>query len=98
VEAFAAKQLQASGRIVSPTPRVGIESELIRGWLRVRAGSYLEASRFEETSARLHGTAGAEVRLFAFRAFGQERRVALSAAGDVAARYKNVGISIGFWN
>ena len=98
MEAFAAKQLQVSGRTVSPTPRLGVESELIRGWLRVRAGSYLEASRFQETSARLHGTAGAEVRLFAFRLFGQERRPSLSVAGDVASRYKNVGISIGFWN
>jgi len=98
MEAFAAKQLQVSGRDVSATPRLGVESELIRGWLRVRAGTYLEASRFPETSARPHGTGGAEVRLFAFRMFGQERRVSLSAAADVAARYKNVGVSVGFWN
>jgi hypothetical protein len=98
MEAFAAKQLQVSGRNLSPTPRLGLESEVIPGWLRLRAGTYLEASRFPETSARIHGTAGGEVRLFAFRLLGQERRVSISVAGDFASRYKNVGLSVGFWN
>jgi hypothetical protein len=98
MEAFAAKELQVSGRNISPTPRLGLESEVIRGWLRLRAGSYLEASRFPETSARLHGTAGFEARVFAFRLGGHERRVSISAASDLAARYKNLALSVGFWN
>jgi hypothetical protein len=98
MEAFAAKQLQVSGRSISVTPRLGLEAEVIRGWLRVRGGSYYEASRFPETSPRLHGTGGGEVRLFAFHLFGSERRVSLSFAGDVARDYKNAGISVGFWN
>jgi hypothetical protein len=98
MEAFAAKQLQASGRDITVTPRLGLESEIIRGWLRLRAGGYLEPSRFIGVTARWHGTAGAEGRLFAFRLFGEERRVSLSVAGDFAARYKNAGISLGFWN
>jgi hypothetical protein len=98
VEAFAAKQLQVSGRHVSAIPRLGLEAEVIPGWLRLRAGSYLEASRFPETTARLHGTAGFEVRIFAFRLGGHERRVSISAASDLATRYKNLALSIGFWN
>jgi hypothetical protein len=98
MEAFAAKQLQASGRHATFTPRLGLESEVIPGWLRLRAGSYLEASRFSETSARWHATGGAQGRVFAFRLGGHERRVALSLGGDLASRYKNVGLSIGFWN
>jgi hypothetical protein len=98
MEAFAAKQLQPSGRTLTATPRVGLESEIIRGWLRLRAGSYLEPARFAETTARWHATGGAEGRLFAFHLFGQERRVALSVAGDFAARYTNAGVSLGFWN
>ena len=66
--------------------------------MRLRAGSYLEASRFPETSARLHGTAGFEARVFAFRLAGHERRVAISGASDLAVRYKNLALSIGFWN
>jgi hypothetical protein len=98
MEAFAAKMLQRSGRTVSLTPRLGIESEVIKGWLRLRAGTYVEPSRFEETTPRWHGTGGVEVRLFAFHLGGHERRVSLSLAGDVAARYKNAGVSVGFWN
>ena len=98
MEAFAAKELQVSGRNISPTPRLGLESEVIRGWLKLRAGSYLEASRFPETSARPHGTAGFEVRVFAFRLGGHERRVSISAAGDLAPRYKNLALSVGFWD
>lgn len=98
MEAFAAKELQVSGRNVSPTPRLGLESEVIPSWLRLRAGSYLEASRFPETSARWHGTAGAEGRVFSFRLAGHERRISISAAGDFASRYKNAGLSVGFWN
>jgi hypothetical protein len=98
MEAFAANQLQVSGRDVSPTPRLGLESEVIRGWLRLRAGSYLEASRFMETSARWHATGGFEGRVFAFRLAGHERRVSISGAGDVARQYQNVGFSVGFWN
>jgi hypothetical protein len=98
LEAFAAKQLQRSGQKITPTPRLGTEAEVIRGWLRLRAGTYLEPSRFPETNARWHIAGGAEVRLFAFHMFGQERRPALSFAGDFADAYKNLAFSIGFWN
>ncbi len=98
MEAFAAKQLQVSGRNVSATPRLGVESEVIPAWLRLRAGSYLEASRFPETTARLHGTAGFEVHVFSFRLAGHERRVSIQGAGDLASRYKNLALSAGFWN
>lgn len=98
VEAFAAKQLQASGREPSFTPRLGVEGELFPGWLRLRAGTYLEPGRFEGVDARLHGTTGGQVRLFAVRLAGSERRVSVSFAGDFAARYQNIGISLGFWN
>jgi hypothetical protein len=64
----------------------------------LRAGSYLEATRFPETGPRLHGTGGGEVRLFAFHLMGHERRVAVSFAGDFASNYKNLGLSVGFWN
>jgi hypothetical protein len=98
MEAFAAKQLQVSGRNISPTPRLGVESEVVPSWLRLRAGSYVETSRFPETTARWHGTGGAEVRVFRFRLGGHERRVSVSVAGDFASRYTNAGLSVGFWN
>jgi hypothetical protein len=98
MEAFAAKQLQPSGRELSFTPRLGIESEVIPGWLRLRAGTYYEDSRFEGVSARPHATGGAEGHIFSFHLGGTEHRVSLSVAADAAPRYHNVGFSAGFWN
>jgi hypothetical protein len=98
MEAYAAKQLQESGRTVTPTPRLGLEGEVIPGWLRLRAGTYREGSRFQDVPGRWHGTAGGEVRVFAFKLLGHWRRVSLSFAGDIAPRYHNAGVSIGFWN
>jgi hypothetical protein len=98
MEAFAAKQLQVSGRNPSFDPHLGVEADVIPAWLRLRAGSYVESSRFENTSARWHGTAGLEARVFAFHMGGHERRVSVSLAGDFAERYKNAGVSLGFWN
>ncbi len=66
--------------------------------MRVRAGTYREASRFAETSGRWHATGGLEARLFAFHLFGHERRVSASLAGDLAREYKNAGLSVAFWN
>jgi hypothetical protein len=98
MEAFAAKQLQVSGASATFDPHLGLESEVIPGWLRLRAGTYVEASRFENTTARWHATAGLEGRAFAFHLGGHERRVSISLAGDIASRYKNAGLSLGFWN
>lgn len=98
MEAYANRQLQPSGRAITVTPRLGLESEVIPGWLRARAGSYREGGRFADVGGRFHATAGAEVRLFAFPLLGHQRRVSVSVAGDVAARYHNAGLSIGFWN
>lgn len=79
-------------------PCGGLESEVLPGWLRLRTGTYVESSRFQETTARWHVTGGFEVRVVSFRFAGRERRVSLSAAGDFATNYKNLGISVGFWN
>jgi hypothetical protein len=98
MEAYANKQLQQSGRHATFTPRLGLESELIRGWLRLRAGTYQEGGRFAGIPGRPHATGGAEVRLFAFRLLGHERRLSLSLAADAASRYHNGSASLGFWN
>jgi hypothetical protein len=98
MEAFAAKQLQPSGRAVTLTPRLGLESEIIPGWLRLRLGTYREGGRFDGVTGRFHATGGGEVRVFAFKLLGHWRRVSVSFAGDAAPRYHNLGASIGFWN
>jgi len=73
-------------------PRLGVEHETLPGRLRTRMGSYLEPSPFEKRGHRLHGTGGFEVFLFRYL-----EDWALSVSLDVAARYSDLGVSIGFW-
>ncbi len=73
-------------------PRAGVEHESWPGRLRTRLGSYLEPSPFEDRLHRLHLTGGFEVFLFRYL-----EDWALSLSFDVASRYSDLGISIGFW-
>lgn len=98
IEEFAAKQLQPSGRSLSWSPRVGLEGEVIPGWVRLRAGGYFEPARYAGVDGRFHGTAGAELRVLWFHVHHEEYRISLSLAGDFAPLYRNAGASLGLWN
>lgn len=97
IEAFSMQQLQRSGRAVSVSPRGGAEYEWLPGRLRLRGGSYWEPSRFDGVGGRLHVTIGAELAIWGFDFFGP-RRLRLTFTADEAARYRNIGASIGFWH
>lgn len=97
IEAFAMQQLQRSGAHVAVSVRGGAEWESMPGRLRLRGGSYWEPARFEGTGGRLHVTFGAELRVFEFHLLGR-RRGRISFTGDVAERYRNVAVSVGFWH
>ena len=97
LEAFADRQLQRSGKHVVYSIRGGAEYEWVPGRLRVRAGSYWEPGRFEGVSGRIHGTFGLDVRVFQFNLWGWHRG-RLSMTGDIASRYTNIGVSVGFWH
>lgn len=97
IEAFSMHELQPSGRRTVLGVRGGAELEALPGRARLRAGSYWEPGRFEGVSGRLHATFGADLRVFEFSLFGV-RRGRISLTGDVASRYRNVVIDIGFWH
>jgi hypothetical protein len=97
LEAFGMQQLQPVGQSITLSPRLGSEVEAIPGRLRVRAGTYWEPGRFEGVAGRIHGTFGFEVRALEFKLWGL-RRGRLGATVDLASRYRNLGVSIGFWN
>ena len=98
VAGFAGQMPQASGRTADLLARVGAEAELLPGRLRLRAGSYWEPERIEGRGGRIHGTLGAEFKLFGFSFLSRERRVRLALAADVADRYQNIALSLGFWH
>ncbi len=97
IEAFGLQQLQRSGRHSAISVRAGAEVEAMPGRLRLRLGSYWEPERFVDQGGRLHVTFGMELRVFEFWLIGT-RRGRLSFTGDVASRYRNVAVSIGFWH
>jgi hypothetical protein len=97
LEAFGQHELQRSGKNASYSLRGGVEYEWLPGRLRLRGGSYWEPGRFDGVSGRLHGTFGIEVRVFEANVWGR-RRGRITLTSDVAERYRNVGVSIGFWH
>jgi hypothetical protein len=98
VAGFAAQTTQPSGRSANLSARIGVETELLPGRLRIRAGSYWEPGRIAGRQGRVHGTTGIELLLFRFNFRERERRVRLALAADVAVRYQNIALSIGFWH
>jgi hypothetical protein len=97
LQAFAAHELQRSGRHTAISLRGGAEFEWIPGRLRLRAGSYWEPARFDAVSGRLHGTFGVDLRVLSFELWGP-RRGLISFLADFASRYRNVGLGVGLWH
>ena len=99
LESFLAQQRQISGENASLGVRVGIEGEPVANWMKMRAGTYFEPSRFEGVGYRVHATTGFDVRLFTWNLFGlvDDFTVLFGASADVAERYLNVGVGLGLW-
>ncbi|MDF3065636.1 MAG: hypothetical protein K0R38_1237 [Polyangiaceae bacterium] len=92
------QQAARSRAIVSP--RLGMETEVIPHYLKLRAGGYYEPARTEDSRARWHGTGGLDVKLFRFGLFGLLEPFdywQLSLAADAARSYLNTSFSLGFW-
>lgn len=103
--------LQSSGDVVPGgngslnrtliSPRLGIETEVVPRYLRLRAGTYLELATTTEGNPRMHGTAGVDIKLFEWSVFGLLKPFdywQLSLAADGARSYLNTSFSIGFWH
>jgi hypothetical protein len=102
VESFIERRVQRSGRKVTYTPRLGVETEVVPRWLKLRGGTYGEPTRFESRGARarLHGTLGLDQKLFPWSVFGifdEDTEWRLSAAMDGARHYFSWGVSAGVW-
>ncbi len=83
------------------SPRVGMETEVVPHWLRLRGGSYYESARRGVSAARVHGTGGMDIKLFEWNVFGLAKPFdyfQLSLAADAARSYLNTSFSIGFWH
>jgi hypothetical protein len=100
LESFLAQERQTSGADATIGLRAGAEGEPVANWVKMRAGTYLEPSRFAGVSYRVHATTGFDVRLFTWDLFGllEDFTVLFGASADVAERYLNVGVGLGLWH
>jgi hypothetical protein len=94
LQGFAAQAIDPAGSFSTLSLRVGMESEVFHNRFKLRAGSYIEPSRFEGESFRIHGTAGLEMRLF--KLWGWDWRIATTIDG--ARDYQNLSVGVGFWH
>ncbi len=99
-QALLAQQVQRSGEEISISPRLGIEGEPWTRRMKLRAGAYLEPSRYRTTNPRIHGTVGLDIRLFAwdvFHIWPRDHEWALTAAFDGARGYQAFSLGITGW-
>jgi len=105
VEAFLIQREIHSGRRVDFTPALGVETEVWANVLRLRAGSYLEPTRFSDSPGRdveprAHGTAGFDLRLFGWDVFGlfSPFEVKMGSTIDVAPHWLSFSVGLGIWH
>jgi len=100
VESFLSQVIHRSGQHTVYSPRLGFEGGLIPEWLKVRAGTYLEPTRFETSDPRLHGTFGLDVRLVKWNLFGlwpDDYVWRVGFGSDAARDYFTWGVTLGGW-
>jgi hypothetical protein len=101
IESFLQRVVGRSGENLVYSPRLGLETELVPGWLKLRAGTYGEPTRFASSTARLHGTLGFDAKVFPWSAFGlfeEDTQWRITTSLDAAARYLGWGVGIGVWH
>ncbi|HEY3255788.1 MAG TPA: hypothetical protein VGJ91_17640 [Polyangiaceae bacterium] len=100
IESLLTQKVNRSGQRVVSSPRVGVECGVLPELMKLRAGSYLEPTRFETSDMRVHGTAGIDIKLFRWNVFGawpDDYMWRLGLSGDAATRYYTFGLSVGGW-
>lgn len=101
LESMLTQVVDRSGESVSVTPRVGVEMEPIPTWLQVRAGTYLEPTRYREGLPRVHGTTGFDVKVLPWTVFGLFDEGTWWRAGgfvDYTRDYLAWSVSVGVWH
>jgi len=99
VESMLTQIVDRSGRTASFTMRGGLEAEVLPNRLQLRAGSYVEPTRFAGSQARVHGTGGFEVNVLEWDVFGlfPDSSWRISGSIDAARQYFGWGLGVGVW-
>jgi len=100
VESLLFQTVQRSGEKITVSPRLGFETEVVPTRMKIRAGTYLEPTRFAQSTLRVHGTLGCDISLFKWNVFGlwpDDFRWQISAAFDIARKYRSFSLGVGGW-
>jgi hypothetical protein len=100
VESFLFQTVQRSGEWITVSPRLGFETEVWPTRMKLRGGTYLEPTRFAESTPRVHGTFGLDVSLLKWSVFGlwpEDYRWQATVAVDFARAYGSFSVGIGGW-
>ncbi|MEI9947516.1 MAG: hypothetical protein WDO74_00650 [Pseudomonadota bacterium] len=100
VESLVSQSVNRSGRKTVISPRLGVEASIFPRFLKVRAGTYIEPTRFEGSKARTHVTAGLDIKLAVWNVFGlwpDNYMWRLGLGGDAARDYYTWGLTIAGW-
>jgi len=100
LESFLAQEVNRSGQDTAVSLRLGAEMGLIPNLMRVRAGTYLEPTRFETSTPRPHYTGGFDLRVGRWNVFGlwpDDYQWRLAVGADVARDYFTLGVTIAGW-
>jgi hypothetical protein len=100
VESMLTQTVDRSGEKPSLTMRGGAEMEVLPNRFQLRVGSYLEPTRFRESTSRVHGTTGFEVKLLEWSVFGlfpEDNVFRVSGAVDAAREYFGWSLGFGSW-
>jgi hypothetical protein len=94
-------RVRLSGENLTVSPRLGLETEVIPNWMKLRAGTYLEPARVAGSTDRYHVTGGFDLKLFRWNVFGligDFDSWTFSAAVDSAREYLSTSFTVGFWH
>lgn len=100
VESMLSQTVDRSGQRAVVTLRGAAEAEVIPSWLVLRAGSYLEPTRYRAGETRLHGTGGFALRLLRSSIFGlfdEDSLFRVSFAADAARDYFGWSVGAGIF-
>jgi len=100
VESLVNQTVQRSGQHTVLSPRLGVEVGVLPNFLKLRAGTYLEPTRFDEAKPRMHGTGGLDLKLLVWNVFGlwpDNYMWRLGLGFDGARDYYTWGLTIAGW-
>jgi hypothetical protein len=100
IESMLSQTVDRSGHSTVVTVRGGAEAEVIPNWLVLRAGSYVEPTRYSGGATRIHGTGGFALRVLRWSMFGlfdPDTLFRVSFAVDAARDYFGWGIGAGLF-